>query len=206
MKIYSYYVPKGDAQAGVWSGTINEKAPLICPQLGVDAAGVTEIQTAALNYKSAVELVDTKKRELEEAVAAKKQSRKTDLAIIVQWAGRMKTHKNYTEALGCALGIVGSVTVIDRKDLRPTISLRAFPGQVEVNFNLQSMKSISVYSRLKGTNGWEKLGNDKKPPFIDTRALQVANQAEVREYCARYFDGKEDIGEMSAIETIVFAG
>lgn len=206
MKIFSYFVPRGDAQAGVWSGTVNEKAPIICPQLGVDAAGVTEIQTAATNYKTWVELVETKKRELEQAVAGKNLSRKTDVVVIARYAAQMKAHKDYTEALGCALGIVGAVTIIDPKDLRPTISLRAFPGQVEVSFNLQTMKSITVYSRIKGTNGWEKLGNDKKPPFIDTRALQVANQPEVREYCARYFDGKEDIGEMSAIETIVFAG
>lgn len=206
MKIFSYFVPRGDAQAGVWSGTVNEKAPIICPQLGVDAAGITEIQTAAINYKTAVELVETKKRELEEAVAAKNQSRKVDVAVIARYAAQMKAHKNYTDALGGALGIVGSVTVIDPKDLRPTISLRAFPGQVEVSFNLQKMGSVSVYSRLKGTNGWDKVGNDKTPPFVDTRPLQVAHQPEVREYCCRYFDGKEDIGEMSAIETIVFAG
>ncbi|GGH71272.1 hypothetical protein HNQ91_003192 [Filimonas zeae] len=206
MKVYTYFVPTIDAQAGNWAGTVNEKAPTICPQLGVDAAGVTEIQTAAINYKTAVELVELKKRELEEAVAAKNISRKVDIAVIARYAQQMKAHVNYTEALGGALGIVGTVSVIDPKDLRPTLSLRQFPGQVEVSFNLQTMKSITIYSRLKGTNGWDKLGNDKTPPFIDTRPLQEPFKPEIREYSARYFDGKEDIGEMAAIETIVFGG
>ncbi|GGH70495.1 hypothetical protein HNQ91_003028 [Filimonas zeae] len=206
MKAYSYFVPSIDAQASVWAGTVNETAPVIGPQLGLTAAEVTELQTAATNYKVAVETVETKKRELEEAVARKNESRKTDVQVIARFAGFMKKHKNYTESLGSAMGIVGSVTIINPKDLKPLLSLRSFPGRVEVGFNLQLMKSITIYSRLKGTNGWEKLGNDKSSPFIDTRPLQVPHQPEMREYAGRYFDGKEDIGQMSAIETIAFGG
>jgi len=206
MKVYTYFVPTIDAQASVWSGNVEDRIPTIGPQLGVDAAGITAIQTAAGNYKAAVEAVETKKRELEEAVANKNLSRKVDVAVIARYAAQMKAHANYTDALGSALGIVGTVTVLDPKNLRPTISLRQFPGKVEVSFNLQTMKSVSIYSRLKGTNGWDKLGNDKTPPFVDTRPLSTAHQPEIREYSARYFDGKEDIGEMAAIETIVFGG
>lgn len=206
MKIYTYFVPAIDAQAAVWAGNVIETIPVVGPQLGLSAADVTEVETAASNYKTSVETVEIKKRELEQAVAAKNQSRKTDVQVIARFAAAMKKHRNYTEPLGSALGIIGSVTTIDLSDLRPSISPRVFPGKVEVRFNLQTMKSITIYSRLKGTNGWERLGNDKASPFIDTRALTVANQPETREYAARYFDGKEDVGQMSAIETIVFGG
>ncbi|GGH73396.1 hypothetical protein HNQ91_003646 [Filimonas zeae] len=206
MKKHAYFIPQTDAEAGVWCGNVNDKIVIVGPQVGVDPAGVTIIQTAAINYKTTVDLVEVKKRELEEAISAKKISRKTDLAIIARYAQQIKAHVNYTEALGGVLGIVGSVSVIDPKDLRPTITLRAFPGQVDVGFNLQGMKSIVIYSRPKGSHGWERLGHDKTPPFIDTRPLAVALQPEIREYTARYFDGKEEIGEMAAIETIVFAG
>ncbi|BAV05552.1 hypothetical protein SAMN05421788_1052 [Filimonas lacunae] len=206
MKSYTYFVPTIDAQASVWAGNVNETVTTVGPQLGLTATEVSEVQAAAMSYKTSVELVEAKKRELENAVAAKNQSRKTDVQVIARYAARMKTHKDYTDALGGALGIVGTVTSVDPKDLRPTITPRVFPGQVEISFNLQQMVSISIYSRLKGTNGWEKLGNDKTSPYIDARPLSVAHQAEIREYSARYFDGKEDVGEMSAIETVVFGG
>lgn len=205
-KQHMHFVPRSHAERGPWAGNIREKIAIIGPTLGLDAAWVTRVETAAGNIQERVGTVEVRKRDLESAVAAKNQSMEDDLLVILNAAGIMKRHPDYREQLGSDLGIVGYSVAIDVNDLRPTLKLRAFEGKIEVSFNLQLMSSISIYSRIKGTMGWEKIGNDKASPFIDTRPLAVAHQPEIREYAARYFDGKEDVGQMSSIETVVFAG
>ncbi|GGH60161.1 hypothetical protein HNQ91_000788 [Filimonas zeae] len=205
-KQHVHFVPRSHAERGPWAGNVKEKIAVIGPMLGLDAVWVTRVETAAGNIQNKVDTVEVRKRDLESAVAAKNQSMEEDLMVILNAAGIMKRHPDYREQLGSDLGIVGYTVQFDEKDLKPTLKLRAFEGKVEVSFNLQLMNSITIYSRIKGTLGWEKIGNDKASPFIDTRPLVLANQPEIREYRGCYFDGKEDVGQMSSIETIVFAG
>lgn len=203
---YIHFAPKSDAEKGVWAGNVDEKIPVYGPQVGLDAIAVTRIQTAAQNIKTNIDTVEVKKRELEEAVAAKNLSLKADMRVIQNYAAMIKKHPDYQEQMGSALGFIGTSILFDIKDLQPDISARAFEGKVEVSFNLQTMNSITIFGRLKGTNGWTKLGNDKASPYIDSRPLTAANQPEIREYAAMYFDGREEVGQMSKIVSLVFGG
>lgn len=205
-KQHMHFVPRSHAERGPWAGNVKDKVSILGPLLGLDAGWITRVETAAGNIQDTVNTVEVRKRDLERAVAAKNQSMTDDLQVILDAAAIMKRHPDYREQMGSDLGIIGYSVMYDEKDLRPVIKLRAFEGKVEVSFNLQLMNSISIYTRIKGTLGWEKIGNDKASPFIDSRALAVAHQPEIREYAGRYFDGKEDVGQMSSIETIVFAG
>lgn len=203
---YIHFAPRTDAQKRVWAANVDEKIPVYGPQTGLDAIAVTKVQTAAQNIQTTVDTVEVKKRELEEAVAAKNQSLKEDIQIIQNYAAMMKRHENYREQIGSAMGFVGTSTLFDIKDLQPDIQARTFEGKVEISFNLQTMKSITIFGRLKGTTGWSRLGNDKASPYTDTRPLNTTGQAEIREYAAMYFDGKEEVGQMSKIISIAFAG
>lgn len=205
-KQYISFVPKSDAGQAIWAGNFSDKVVTIGPALGLDAATVTAAQEAASRLKTTIESVEVKKKDLEQALALKRQSKVDDLQIICSVAKKMKVHDDYEEQLGSALGIVGSSIAIDPSGLRPTISLKGYPGKVTVSFKLQTMNCITIYCRLKGTNGWERLGNDYESPYEDTRPLTVANQPEIREYAARYFNGREEVGQMSQIETIAFGG
>ncbi|MDR6339462.1 hypothetical protein HNQ91_002513 [Filimonas zeae] len=205
-KQHIHFVPRGDSQLAVWASNIGDKISIIGPQLGMDAAAVTKVETAALNIEMAVKAVESKRADLEQAVSLKNESKVADVQVIADAAAVMKRHPDYREQLGSALGIVGYVVNYDPKDLKPVIKARTFEGKVEISFNLQQMSCITIYSRLKGTNGWTRLGNDYESPFIDSRPLTVATQPEIREYAAMYFNLREDVGQMSQIETIVFAG
>lgn len=205
-KKYIHFAPRGDAQKGNWAKNVNEKIVTYGPLVGLDAATITKIQTAAQNISTTVETVEVKKKDLEEAVSAKNESLKTDMQLIQTYAAIIKRHPDYKEQIGSALGFIGTTAVYDEKDLQPNITARAFEGKIEVGFDLQMMNCITIFSRLKGATVWIRLGNDYESPFIDERPLTTAGQSEVREYAAMYFNGKEEVGLMSQIETIAFAG
>lgn len=68
------------------------------------------------------------------------------------------------------------------------------------------MHAVSIYSRIKGTEGWTKIANDFASPYVDRRPLTEPGKPENREYMALYFDGREDVGQQSDIASIVFGG
>jgi hypothetical protein len=68
------------------------------------------------------------------------------------------------------------------------------------------MSCVTIYSRIKGSFGWTRLGNDYTSPYEDKRPLAVEHQPEIREYMIRYFDGREDIGLESDVVPVVFGG
>lgn len=205
-KRYIHFVPRVEAEKGVWAANVSDKIATYGPTLGLDATAVTAIQTAAQNIQATINAVETKKREMEEAVSAKNQSLKDDLMLIQNYAGIIKRSPGYMEQIGSALGFIATTVLLDEKDLQPNLTGRTFEGKVEVGFDMQTMNSITIYSRMKGTTGWTRLGNDKESPFVDTRPLATAGQPEIREYTGMYFDGKEEIGQMAKIITVVFAG
>lgn len=205
-KQHIHFVPRSHAERSPWAANVKEKITTIGPLLGLDPVWVTKVENAASNIKTKLDTVEVRKRDLESAVAAKNASMTDDLQVILDAAAIMKRHPDYREQLGSDLGIVGYTVAYDILDLKPTLKLRAFEGRVDVSFNLQLMSSITIFTRIKGTLGWQRLGNEKTSPFQDKRALAVEHQPEIREYSAMYFDGKEEVGQMSSIETIVFAG
>lgn len=205
-KKYIHFAPRGEAQKRVWASNVYDKIPTYGPLVGLDAVAVTKVQDAAQRIQTTIDTVEVKKRDLEEAVAAKNESLKEDIQVILTYAAMMKLHENYREQMGSAMGFIGTTTLIDVKDLRPNIQARTFEGKVEITFDLQTMNCITIFSRIKGTMGWTRLGNDKASPYIDARPLATPGQSEIREYAAMYFDGKEEVGQMSKMISIAFGG
>lgn len=205
-KLYIHFIPKGDGDAGYWFRNYKEKISTWGPQLGLTAAQITEQETVLDTVIEALAAVESKRQDLEEAVNAKRIARQTALKEVSRAVGIMKNSTAYNEAIGGALGIIGSSRLFDLREIKPAIKATAYTGRVDISFNLQVMKSITIYSRIKGTYGWEKLGNDYASPFEDRRPLAVPQQAEIREYMAFYFNGKEDIGVESDMVSAVFGG
>jgi hypothetical protein len=205
-KRYVHFIPSIDAQLAVWAGNYKLKLGTIGPLLGLTAVQVTDQEAIADRIIAAVNKVEVKRTELENAVEAKEESKVKDVQLLVNMAIAMKRHPDYITSLGSDLGIVGTLQILDPENLKPLLKGKAASGKVILRFNLQAMNCVSVYSRIKGSMGWEKLGNDYKSPFEDRRSLAVANQPEIREYMVRYFNGREDVGLESDIVTIVFGG
>ena len=205
-KQYIHFVPKADGEASIWASNLKGKIAAIGALLGLSPTAIASVEDACDRIITNINLVGTKRTDLAEAVKQKNDNRLADLQIIAKVISQLKAHSDYQDAIGSSLGITGYSKLFDLKEIKPVIKAKAYEGRVDISFNLQVMKSITIYSRIKGSYGWEKLGNDYESPFEDRRPLAVAHQAEVREYMAMYFNGKEDVGQPSDIIPIVFGG
>jgi hypothetical protein len=154
----------------------------------------------------ALNKVQTKRSELNEALLARDLSLETDLQILKDAIAAIKTHASYTENLGGELGIVSASQVINLDAVKPEVQLTGTSTAVKVFFNKKGMLGVNIYSRIKGAPNWTWLSSEYQSPYIDNRPLEVPNKAEIREYMVICRDIKKEMGQQSQIESISFGG
>lgn len=116
----------------------------------------------------------------------------------------------YTEAIGLDMGIVGS----EAPETPPTdapppdITVKAVSGTshqfAQIKFIKNGHEYLVVESRRNG-GPWEQVGMSNKSPFTDTRPLLTADQAEIRDYRARYFDDGEPTSDWSPVSRVTIS-
>lgn len=205
-RIYNSFVPKKDADIAVWARNFITKIAVIGPKVGLTQDQITKLQQYAQELVDAVDKVEQKKREQEQAVTAKDAAKIDTMQALRTGIANLKTLDGYTDDLGGELGIIGGSATMDGDAIKAGIRLKTSNHAVKVLFNKRRQPGVNIYSRPKGTNGWDKLGYDVASPFLDTRPLADATKPEVREYMVICSNGKEEIGKPSDIATIVFAG
>lgn len=204
---YYHFIPKTDADLVLWVANFRLKLPVVGPQVQVPATTITEAQDTAQLIEDGFERSVVKKQEQQEAIAYKKVLRKTEVKKLVSIAIAIKRHPLYTENMGRELGIIGTQSTAGRNPLRPTLKLKTEVGYVAISFNKQRQKGITIYSRQKGSHGWDTLVSGASlSPFKDTRPLQQEGVAEYREYMARYRENAAEIGQESDIVFTLFGG
>lgn len=206
MKKTKDFFPTSDDRLAVWNASYKENIVVHGPTLGLTAAEVTEQEDAAASIESSVDGLEMKRNQAKEASAFKRRMVKEKGAVLRKCIARMKTHPAYTEEIGRELGIVGPSQTLDISKVKPELKLTVYPGYVSIAFTKQGLEGVVIFSRIKGTLGWEKLGTDFASPFLDKRPLKEANQPEYREYMAMYTNLREAIGQQSDIVTTVFGG
>lgn len=205
-KTYSYFIPSKDAELLRWLNNFSEQIAGKGPLLGLAAAQVTELQEKAQKGIDGLLAVVLKKQEYQDAILVKNQIRDEEVAFIANASVVLKRSALYTENIGAALGIITTTGAQSRSSLQPTMKVNVFPDYVELGFNKRGQTGIVIFTRLHGTEEWTKLGNAIQSPYKDTRALQVAGKAEVREYMARCYSNDEFVGQNSDVYIVVFGG
>lgn len=206
-KDYTPFIPKKDADLGLWATNFKEKIAAIAQALGIAPSEATAAEDIAQVVKDGMEKAVVKKQEQQEAVAYKKVLRSREVKQLVRLAINIKRSPLYTENMGRELGIIGSQASAERAPLRPTLKVKAEVGYVSIAFNKQRQKGITIYARLRGNTGWDKLvSGTSVSPFRDERPLQQENVAETREYMGRYWDNAAEIGQESDIVFTLFGG
>ncbi|GGH68210.1 hypothetical protein HNQ91_001500 [Filimonas zeae] len=206
-KKYNYFIPRGDNDRAQWFNTLGQKGSIIGPNYGLTAAEVTELQDSCTTISDALSRADMKKKEQKEAVSYKDVIQKMLLPKILKLAAKIKLHPDYTENVGNELGIVGSSIITsntERLMIRPSIKAVATPTHVEITFSKQNQTGVTIYTRLKGQNTWEKLINATQSPYRDERPLTQAGVPEIREYVSMYWDNGVELGQYSDIAFILF--
>ncbi|MFN7562091.1 MAG: hypothetical protein ACK5TH_09955 [Prosthecobacter sp.] len=112
----------------------------------------------------------------------------------------MKGKQAYTLPMGLDMGIVGSEVPPPPppgEEPPPRIQVTVVQGTTNqiarIKFFKDGHTGIWLESR-RGAGPWEQPTATDKSPILDDRPLQVAGQAEVREYRARFWDGGQPNG------------
>lgn len=115
----------------------------------------------------------------------------------------IKAKAAYTLVMGLDMGIVGAEdtqggdSLFNNPTAAPRIKVTAVPGATfdyaQIKFFKDGHEHLTIESR-RGGGGWESLGLAPKSPFLDKRPLLVADQAEVREIRAKFFDQGQSNG------------
>lgn len=176
------------------------------PMIGLTADQVTAQQNAAQGIVDKFNKVAQKRSELAEAVEAKQLCRTNEIKTICDAVIGYKRFTGFTDNIGKDLGVIANTLFVDISTLRPTLKCTVYPGYVSVSFNKQNMYGVTIFCRIKGTEGWTELTSKRNSPYKDARPLAEAGKAEHREYMAMCYDGEIDLGQQSDIVSVVFGG
>jgi hypothetical protein len=118
-----------------------------------------------------------------------------------QRAERIKSHPNYTPAIGEDCRIVAPVS----PPPPPNPTLTAIPQTdfvVKLTFAMRKHDQIEIQSQRAGETTWSSLGFDTNSPYTDGRAPLVAGAPEERRYRARFIDNDIPVGDWSDIVVV----
>ena len=121
------------------------------------------------------------------------------LRAIVQ---RIKSHPNYTAAMGQDMGIIAPVS-IPTGTPKPDATAEAQPGsQILLKWVKGAYDGVQIESQRAAETTWTLIGMDTSSPYLDARPPLVAGQPEIRRYRLRYFLNDAPTGDYSNIITL----
>jgi hypothetical protein len=202
------YIPQSYPNLDDWCA--KQAAELTAP-LGI-AIGMTDPERAA--YLAAVDTVKTAvapivdiMNQLDELTANFPMILDAQLPLIRAAIKRAKTSPGCTPAIQTQLDWIGAVQNVDPARSRPSITIEAQRARVKVDGRKPGFEAVNIYSRKKGDVQWKLIAvRKRKFPYYDESPLAVANAPEAREYMAIGVVKDEEVGQMSEIKEVVYAG
>jgi hypothetical protein len=115
----------------------------------------------------------------------------------------IKRHRNYTDAIGSDLGIVGP-EVVEKSAPRFTLKLEQGQGCqcVRITFYKYTHMGVYIESRRGAAGVWEMLTIDTESPYLDERPLLDPNVPENREYRMRFWDKGTPNGDWTDVASV----
>lgn len=110
----------------------------------------------------------------------------------------VKADKNYTEAIGRELQLVGNPKPpIDEVKSKTILTCQLIGGKPYIRFRKGKATGIKLYSRRADEIDFTLLSLVHRAPYVDDRPNLIPNQPEQREYRAILFLNDKEIGIMS---------
>lgn len=145
--------------------------------------------------------------QLEEKTAAFPDILEAEMPVVRATIKRTKTSSTCTMDIQTSLGWVGASVNNDPETSRPNIDAEAQRGRVKISGNKPGFDAVNIYRRIKGEVTWKLVAvRKRKFPYYDETPLTVAGTPEVREYMAIGVVNDDEIGQMSEIKEVVYAG
>jgi hypothetical protein len=109
---------------------------------------------------------------------------------------RIKSHPDYEQIIGEALGIIGHEPFTDRNTLQPELLGYYDAGRPVIQWKKEKADSIDIYVNRQDDKGFVFLINDTVPDYIDTYEIPEGCET-VWEYKGIYKIENEQIGNYS---------
>lgn len=171
---------------------------------GLPPEDMSEIDMQSEMLKQSIQEVNTKKEEMAKAVAHKNELRTVFLTNLRKDVVRIKAHKNYTDATGKELGIIGTTTAFDATGYKPPLSAEVTGGVVRIRFQKNGVDGVNIYHRRKGEAAWRFLARDTRSPYDDHIKLVNPSQPEHWEYRVYGVLNDTEIGQPSDVVEVIF--
>ncbi len=219
------YEPAKDDDKVIWLNTFAQNLSNYSVALGLAATDITSAQNDAAYFKYAMNAVDSyivakeswvefknliKSGPLGATAGSVPQTPNLGTAPTVVVApgimpriraliSRIKSHPNYTDTIGNALGIVGSDNTVDPSTLKPALNLVLKGGFVEVQWVKSISDGVKIEIDRGDAAGWKFLAVDTHPHYTDT---VTPTAAATWKYRAIYLQHDQTIGLQSDVSSI----
>lgn len=201
------FMPKKRAELKAWWQNLKDNATTELAKINLAAPDVTAAVATATDQVAKMQATDDAEMALAAARAQEKAAAQTNDAAIRMAIRNWKTNPAYaTSGIEGSLQLTGTASGFDPQTFKSVLKLSIVGGQIRVDFIKGECDSVAIYCRLRGTQGWTKLGTDSRSPYYDTNPLASPNVPETREYMAMGIIDDVEIGLPSDIVSIVFGG
>jgi hypothetical protein len=220
-----YYIPSREENMRKWLNNFAAKLPACAERLGVMPEEMEELKAGAKVYDYASDIREQVIRKNREWTAFMELARtgsginNIPLPLAVEepppsvpagirdrartLAARIKTHRNYTDAVGSDLGLVGalSASLLDQESLQPRLVVTLEAGRPVITWKRNGMDALEIECD-RGTGAFERIAVSLGTRYIDHATLPAGNTGMRWKYRGTYRRKDELVGRTSDIVTI----
>ena len=121
-------------------------------------------------------------------------------------AAHIKTHKNYTPAIGQDLWLIGSTQVIDTNSWKPVLSIQNQAGHPIIVWTKGKAGAIEIWVDRGDGNSFVFLTINTEPNTTDTTPLPAEGTSAMWKYKAIYRLHDEQVGQWSDVISVYVGG
>ena len=201
------FIPRKRAQRLAWWQGISDNITVEGPKMGLTAPEIAAAKAVADDMIAKMAAVDAAQAALDGARAVEKTATAVNDPAIRGHVRNWKTRPEYAgSGSEGVLQLRGTESTFDPGTFKTVLKVTVDGGQIKITFTKGETDGVVIYSRLRGSQGWTKLGLDTGSPYYDTRPLATPGVPETREYMARGVLDDEEIGLDSDIVSLTFGG
>ena len=202
------YIPTSYENLNAWCALQDtELTALLATTIGMTAGERAAHLAAAATIKAGAAPIVALMHQIDELTANFPVILDAQMPILRASIKRAKTNAACTPAIQTQLDWIGAAHTPHPGTSRPLIEVEAQRGRVKITGKKPGFEAVNIYSRKKGDVEWKLIAvRKRKFPYYDETPLAVAHTPEVREYMAIGVVNDEEIGEMSEIKEVVYAG
>jgi len=128
------------------------------------------------------------------------------IARLAALAAHIKTHKNYTSAIGQDLWLIGSSQVVDTSTWKPILTIQNQAGHPIIVWTKGQASAIEIWVDRGDGHDFVLLTINTEPNTTDTTPLPAAGASALWKYKAIYHLHDELVGQWSDVISVSVSG